>query len=97
MAPNTNSTGASSLAAVTTVVHLAAPNDRDGNPRRAFIAFAGSTLRGAWPEGYSGCSAVPAEILPLAQQAPRINVSAAELRSWLKAAASLRAESSATS
>lgn len=77
------------LSAVTTVLHLAAPNDRNGNPRRAFVAFAGSTLRGAWSEGYSGCQAVPAEILPLAQQAPRINVSAGELRSWLRAAAAL--------
>lgn len=80
------------LSGVTTVIHLAAPNDSNGNPRRAFVAFAGSALRGCWPEGYSGCHAVPAELLPLAQSAPRINVTATELRSWIKAAQSLKAE-----
>jgi hypothetical protein len=77
------------LSSVTTVIHLAATNDSSGNPRRAYVAFSGSALRGAWSEGYSGTSAVPREIRDLAANAPRIAVSPAELKSWLKAAAAL--------
>jgi len=74
------------MTTTTTVLHLCAPNDRNGNPRRAFVGFAGSLITGAWEEGYKGCAAVPAELQGLADQAPRINVSASELRSWLQAA-----------
>jgi hypothetical protein len=77
------------LAGVTTVLHLCAPNDRNGNPNRAYVAFQGHALRGFWPEGYSGCHAVPDQLRELASFAPRINVSARELRSWRKAAADL--------
>ena len=77
------------LSNVTPVLHLAAPNDRNGNPRRAFLAFAGSTLRGYWDEGYSGSHAAPPELRDLALNAPRINVTAGELRRWQRWAAGL--------
>lgn len=77
------------LAQVTTVLHLCAPNDRNGNPSRAYVAFSRHALRGYWAEGYSGCHAVPEELRELASFAPRINVSAKELRSWRDAAAAL--------
>jgi hypothetical protein len=77
------------LSGVTTVLHLCAPNDRNGNPNRAFVAFERNALRGFWAEGYSGCHAVPDQIRELAAFAPRINVSARELTSWRKAAADL--------
>jgi hypothetical protein len=77
------------LARVTTVLHLAAPNDRNGNPRRAYVAFEGSALRGFWPEGYQGPYAVPPALRDLAQAAPRINVTVTELRRWQRWAAAL--------
>ena len=77
------------LSTVTTVLHLAATNDSNGNPRRAFVAFAGSALRGCWDEGYSGFHAVPPELRDLALNAPRINVTAGELRRWQRWAADL--------
>lgn len=77
------------LSTVTTVLHLAAPNDNNGNPRRVFLAFAGSAFRGYWDEGYSGFHAMPPELRDLALSAPRINVSAAELKSWQRWAADL--------
>lgn len=80
---------ATNLASVTTVLHLAAPNDANGNPRRAYVAFAGSALRGYWDEGYSSYRAVPAELWELALNAPRINVTAGELRRWQRWAAGL--------
>jgi hypothetical protein len=78
-----------SLSGVTTVIHLCAPNDRNGNPNRAFVAFERQALRGFWPEGFSGCHAVPDQLRELAAFAPRINVSVRELTSWRKAAADL--------
>lgn len=80
------------LASVTTVLHLAAPNDSNGNPRRAFVAFSGSALRGYWGEGYAGSHAVPAELRDLAASAPRLNVTAAELRRWQRWAEGLAPE-----
>lgn len=77
------------LSRVTTVILLAAPNDLNGNPRRSFVAFAGSALRGLWDEGYAGCEDVPEEIRELARTAPRINVTARELLSWRRAAKAL--------
>jgi hypothetical protein len=46
------------------IQHWRAPNDRNGNPRRAFIAFdtaSGHTV-GAWDEGYVGAAAVPRNV-----------------------------------
>lgn len=74
---------------VTTVIHLCAPNDRNGNPNRAYVGFEGSALRGFWPEGYSGHHAVPEQLRELASFVPRINVTAKELKRWRNAAAAL--------
>ena len=77
------------LSSVTTVIHLTTTNDSNGNPRRAYVAFSGSALRGAWSESFSGCHAVPQELWTLAHLAPQINTTPAEIKSWLKAAAAL--------
>lgn len=74
------------LSSVTTAIHLCAPNDRNGNPNRGYVAFAGQYFRGYWPESYAGYCSVPAELRELAYVAPRINVSADELRSWANCA-----------
>ena len=67
---------------VTTVVHLCAPNDRNGNPNRCYVAFAGSALRGAWDERYDGFNAVPPELRQLALNAPRIDVAAGVINKY---------------
>lgn len=77
------------LSSVTSVIHLCTTNDRNGNPRRAYVAFSGSALRGAWQQGYRGIDAVPDEIKTLAKHSPSINVTPTEWRSWIKAAAGL--------
>ncbi|MEN9861302.1 MAG: hypothetical protein RLZZ515_1784 [Cyanobacteriota bacterium] len=64
-------------------IHLAAPNDRNGNPRRAYLILNELGCAVAfYEEGYKGCHAVPPGLRPAAAMAPRINVSASELRSW---------------
>jgi hypothetical protein len=69
-----------------TLIHLAASNDRNGNPRRGYLVLNEYGVAVAfYDEGYSGCHAVPEELRPAASRAPRINVSATELRSWKKA------------
>lgn len=68
-------------------VHLCAPNDRNGNPRRAFLFInEHNAAVFLWPESYAGPDCVLQSLRPLAHRATRINVSAGELRSWLKSA-----------
>lgn len=74
---------------VTTIVHLCAPSDRNGNPNRCYVAFAGSALRGAWDEGFDGFNAVPPELRQLALSAPRIEVAAGVISKYKRWAAGL--------
>lgn len=69
------------------MVYLCAPNDANGNPRRAWIAFNtdGQPLA-VYPEGCGGVTEAieDPEVRALALIAPRINVSPAELRDWCR-------------
>ena len=68
------------------LIHLCAPNDRNGNPRRLYLEFNdhGVAVR-HWLEGYKGSHCVPAELRHAAATAPRINVAAAEFNAWRRA------------
>ena len=69
------------------LIHLCAPNDRDGNPQRAWVGFNESGIACEYfAEGYSGTAAVPDSLRMQRLAAPSIRVSAAELRTWEKAA-----------
>lgn len=52
------------------IMHFAAANDTDGNPRRVFVYVTedGQPIA-AWPEGYAGHDAVPGPLRGLAWQA----------------------------
>jgi len=63
-----------------------APNDSNGDPRRAWVCFQDGLAVASWSDNYDGIHAVPAEFRAAAAHAPAINVSASELRSWIKAA-----------
>jgi len=66
------------------MIHLCAPNDANGNPRRAWVTFnADGMLLAFYEEGYSGVASIPdEEIRGLALIAPRINVTVSEFNSW---------------
>lgn len=67
------------------MLRLCAPNDTNGNPRRAWVTFNADGLPLAiYPEGYGGVTEAikDPEVRALALIAPRINVSASELRDW---------------
>jgi hypothetical protein len=70
----------------TFILFFKAPNDTNGNPRRAWILFKDGLATASWSDNYDGLHAVPAEHRTTAAHAPAINVSATELRSWIKAA-----------
>lgn len=73
------------------VLHVAAPNDRNGNPRRCFVAWdiwrdarnqTHRELVRVHDEGYGGC---PAELCgPTVADLGRVEVSASEYRDWLQ-------------
>ena len=67
------------------LIYLCAPNDSNGNPRRAWFEindFGRAT--GVWHEGYSGPQVLPERLQNARLSAPRINVAAKELKSWIK-------------
>jgi hypothetical protein len=70
----------------TFILFFKAPNDDNGNPRRAWVLFENGLAVEAWSDNCDGIHAVPAALRTAAAHAPAINVSAAELRSWIKAA-----------
>lgn len=41
------------------IIRLRAKNDRNGNPRRVFVAIEDGDVKGVFDEGYSGSAAVP--------------------------------------
>ncbi len=65
-------------------IKLCAPNDRNGNPKRVYIAF---PVDGGQPcafdENYNGIEAVPQHIREQVKDFYRVNVSASEYRDWL--------------
>ena len=73
---------------VVAMVRLNAGNDRNGNPRRVFVAlnaFGGAC--GAWDEGYQGRGCVPESLRELAAQAPTFDGSASDRVGLLGSAA----------
>ena len=75
------------------LLYLCAPNDRNGNPQRAWVYLDDAGIAcDYFNEGYSGTAAVPEHLRQWQLVAPRINVSAKELRSWEKAAKAVSAE-----
>ena len=63
------------------LIHLAAPNDNNGNPRRCFVLFNDSGVAiAAYPEGYEGRQCLPEHLRKTL--APTINVSPREFKSW---------------
>lgn len=64
-------------------MHLCAPNDRNGNPRRVYIVFPKDGDPQSFDEGYVGDNAVPQHIFEQVDFY-RVNVSATEYRNWLR-------------
>jgi hypothetical protein len=67
------------------LIHLAAPNDRNGNPQRCFVLFNENGIAiNCFDEGYLGRNAMPEHLRK--QPCPVIQVQAKEYKSWLKIA-----------
>ena len=67
------------------MLYICAPNDINGNPRRAWVTFNSDGLPLAfYEEEYGGVyNAIPdREIRALAMIAPRINVTVGEFKRW---------------
>ena len=69
-----------------TLIYLAATNDTNGNPRRAWIEFRDGLAIAFYEEGYVGTAALPEELRKQSYLAPRINVTPTELKRWKLAA-----------
>lgn len=70
---------------VSTVIRLDAGNDRNGNPRRVYVAISeGGDIIGAWNEGYCGDQCVPLCLHVKAKLAPTFETTAAEYKGILK-------------
>ena len=69
------------------MIYLCAPNDVNGNPRRAwFLLNDFGCCTEAYEEGYSSGRSVPDKYKDAQLAAPRINVTVSEYKSWLKSA-----------
>ena len=67
------------------VLHLCAPNDRNGNPVRCYVALGeNGHFLGAWDEGYLGYNATPESIRMQTVHSFRVNVTAKEVAFHLK-------------
>ena len=63
------------------LVLLAAPNDRNGNPRRCYVLFNENGVAvQSWDEGYAGCNALPEHLRKTPR--PVIQVPASEYKRW---------------
>ena len=76
------------------VIHITAPNDNNGNPRRCFAVYKHdgprySKLVAVVDEGYSGEAGLASQIRGFGGSDYcihcRVNVSASEYKSWVKA------------
>lgn len=66
------------------VVHFNAGNDKNGNPRRVYVAIrTDGVIVGAWDEGYRGAGAVPTEYHSKAVAAPVFMITPKEYRDCL--------------
>lgn len=66
------------------ILHLSAPNDRNGNPRRVYFLVKDGEAVNGWEAEYKGSGAVPIEYRYLTQSCVTVNVSAKELKSFLQ-------------
>ena len=79
------------LAHLATVIRLSAPNDRDGNPRRVYVAMVGGCFVGAWDEGYDGYRAIPSFLADKAKYCLTFSVTVDEYNRQLVWASELQA------
>lgn len=67
------------------LIRLNASNDRNGNPRRCYVAINQSgDIVGVWDEGYKGYGAVPEDLQDKAHMAPTFLTTPGEYRDCLK-------------
>lgn len=67
------------------MIRLDAGHDKNGNPRRIFVALGpNSDIVGAWDEGYAGYAAVPVEYRTMSPHAPTFATTPGEYRSLRK-------------
>ena len=67
------------------LIYLCASNDTNGNPRRGWFEIDGfGRAQSYWSEGYAGSGVLPERLKNASFSTPRINVSAKELKSWIK-------------
>jgi hypothetical protein len=79
------------------MLHVCAPNDTNGNPRRVYVHIVndkvrGSIVAGAWDEGYEGYKAVPEAYRTMASYSHSVKVSPTEYRAYVKAGEVIRKE-----
>ena len=69
------------------ILHLCAPNDGNGNPRRCYVLFTDGRPTHAWDEGYAGSHTVPLQWRALANIAWRIDCTVKSYREFMKLSA----------
>jgi hypothetical protein len=69
---------------MTTIQHLCARNDHNGNPQRLYVLSVDGERIAAWNEGYLGHHAVPGIWRDAAYSAERIDCSVALYRKLLR-------------
>lgn len=79
------------LAIKATVIRVSACNDKDGNPRRAYVALVGPYFIGAWDEGCEGYRGVPAAFIDQARYCLTFEVTVDEYERQLAWASELQA------
>ena len=68
------------------IIHLAATNDTNGNPRRLYVRInRHGGIAQVWDEGYKGYGCVPERYRGQAAHAPGFKTTPQEYRSLLKA------------
>ena len=67
----------------TTVLHLCAANDENGNTMRCYVALNEGVFVGAWDESYEGYNAVPLIYRREAKRSISINVPQDEVKRFL--------------
>lgn len=62
------------------VLHLVAPNDTSGNPRRLYLFISSQEPIGVWDEGYEGAECLPPSLQDYGKVAPQIRITAGEYK-----------------
>lgn len=61
-------------------IHMRAPNDSNGNPRRIFVKIQDGTIVDTADEGFRGIASAREKGMPLGYSPPMFDVSASEYR-----------------